>query len=325
MQNPLKQSEAEVEEHNHTPLPYRSWCRHCVRGRGKEMLHCKLEDEAGMPEVHSGLCFLGDEADPAVTVPVFVMREWLTGVTLAAAVPSKSTNSHIARRIVAFRREIGVAHGDLLVRTDQEPAIRSIVEEVGQVRAAEGGGLYVIEQSPVGSSASNGLLERATLSVEQQEDRWSVKVGARHSVVPWLVEYAAVLLNGVQVGKDGRTAFERCKVRKARTLGIEFGEGVLWKRKPIGGALVKVSCMWDDGVYLGLRGPSGELIVSDVTRVWRTRTVQRKAAQDRWRPENVELVRWVPWAAKEDDPKIDGERFCVHRFPACWLVTSSRH
>ena len=71
------------------------------------------------------------------------------------------------------------------------------------------------------------MVERAILSVEQQEDRWGVKVGARHSVLPWLVEYAAVLLNRVEVGKDGKTAFERCKVRRARTLGIEFGEGVL--------------------------------------------------------------------------------------------------
>ena len=81
------------------------------------MPHRKLEDEVGMPEVQADLCFLGDEADPGNTVPVFVMRERLT-MTLAAAVPSKSTNSHIARRIVAFMREIGVAHGDLLVRTE---------------------------------------------------------------------------------------------------------------------------------------------------------------------------------------------------------------
>ena len=48
------------------------------------MLHRKLEDEAGMPEVHADLCFLGDEADPGNTVPVFVMRERLTEMTLAA-------------------------------------------------------------------------------------------------------------------------------------------------------------------------------------------------------------------------------------------------
>ena len=93
------------------------------------MPHRKLDDEAGMPEVHADLCFLGDEADPGNTAPVFVMGERLTGMTLAAAVPKKFTNSHIARRIVAFMREIGVAHGDLPVRIDKEPAIRSIVEE----------------------------------------------------------------------------------------------------------------------------------------------------------------------------------------------------
>ena len=64
--------------------------------------------------------------------------------------------------------KIGVVHGDVLVKTDQEPAIMAIIEEAGRVRAAEGGGRYVIEQSPVGSSASNGIVERAILGVEQQ-------------------------------------------------------------------------------------------------------------------------------------------------------------
>ena len=67
-------------------------------------------------------------------------------------------------------REIGVAHGDLLVRTDQEPAIRSIVEEAGRFLAAEGVGWYVVEQSQVGNSASNSLVERAILSVEEGSD-----------------------------------------------------------------------------------------------------------------------------------------------------------
>ena len=116
-----------------------------------------------------------------------------------------------------------------------------------------------MEQSPVGCSASNGIVERAIQSVEHQmkvlksavESRWGVKIGARHSIVPWLVEYAAVLLNRFEVGRDGRTAFERSKGRKARTLGLEFGEAVLWKRKPVGGSLTKLSCLWDDGIYLG--------------------------------------------------------------------------
>jgi hypothetical protein len=195
MQDPMLPKECDIQNHNLTHLPYRSWCRHCVKGRGKELPHRRLQDEPGMPELHADLCFLGDENDPGNTVPVFVMRERTTRMTLAAVVPSKSTNTYIARRIVAFMKEIGVVHGDVLVKTDQEPAIMAIVEEAGRVRAAEGGGRYVIEQSPVGSSASNGIVERAILGVEQQarvlksalEDRWGVSIGARHSVVPWLV------------------------------------------------------------------------------------------------------------------------------------------
>ena len=61
IQDPRKPSEAEVSEHNLTHLPYRSWCRHCVRGRGKELPHRRLRDEAGMAELHMDLCFLGDE------------------------------------------------------------------------------------------------------------------------------------------------------------------------------------------------------------------------------------------------------------------------
>jgi hypothetical protein len=44
-------------------------------------------------------------------------------------------------------------------------------------------------------------------------------------VVPWLVEYAAVLTNRFEVGKDGKTSFERNKGRAARTLGHRVRRG----------------------------------------------------------------------------------------------------
>ena len=33
-QDPRKPSQSEGDQHNLTHLPYRSWCTHCVRGRG---------------------------------------------------------------------------------------------------------------------------------------------------------------------------------------------------------------------------------------------------------------------------------------------------
>ena len=144
---------------------------------------------------------------------------------MVAAVPSKTTNTCISKRVVAFMKEIGVVHGDVFVRSDQGLVMKAVLSGVGRVRAAEGGGRYVMEQSLVGCSASNGIVERATQSVEHEvkvlksavEGRWGVKIRARHSISPWFLEYAAVLLSPFEVGRDGRTAFERSKGRKART------------------------------------------------------------------------------------------------------------
>ena len=64
--------------------------------------------------------------------------------------------------------------------------------------------------------------------------------------------------------------------KKAKLLGVEFGEGILWKRRPIGGKLARLSCVWEDGVYLGVKGATGEIIVGDAGGIHRTRSIQRK-------------------------------------------------
>ena len=65
----------------------------------------------------------------------------------------------------------------------------------------------------------------------------------------------------------------------------------------------KLSCMWEDGIYLGVKGTTGEMIVGDKKGVWRTRTVRRKTLEERWARENLEMVGGVPWRMGE----IDGE------------------
>ena len=42
VQDPRAYTQAEVDEHNMTHLPYRSWCTHCVRGRGEAHPHHKF-------------------------------------------------------------------------------------------------------------------------------------------------------------------------------------------------------------------------------------------------------------------------------------------
>ena len=45
--SPELPSQAEIDEHNVSHLPYRSWCRFCVMGRGKADFHKKVEDKEG--------------------------------------------------------------------------------------------------------------------------------------------------------------------------------------------------------------------------------------------------------------------------------------
>ena len=78
------------------------------------------------------------------------------------------------------------------------------------------------------------------------------------------------------MGKDGKTAYERSRGKQARMQGMDFGEGILWKRRREGGPLGKLTCMWDDGIYLGVKGSTGEIIVGNEKGVWRTRAVRRK-------------------------------------------------
>ena len=110
------------------------------------------------------------------------------------------------------------------------------------------------------------------------------------------------------MGHDGKTAYERLKGKHARTLGIEFGEAVLWRMRPAGGALGRLSSLWEEGIFLGVRAKSGEIIVGSKTGVWKTRTIQRRPYEDRWNTSTTELVRGVPWRTCEDDPNVDGEK-----------------
>ena len=39
--DPRRPTQAEVDDHNRTHLPYRNWCPHCVQGKGKDLDHRK--------------------------------------------------------------------------------------------------------------------------------------------------------------------------------------------------------------------------------------------------------------------------------------------
>ena len=157
VQDPAEPSAEERRAHSMTHLPFRSWCRHCVRGRGKEEPCRKIEDAQVGPEVHLDFMFRGEETG-GKTLTIVVARERSSKAVMASVAPKKSSGEFIARRVVAFMKELGCDKGQVTVKSDNEPAIQAVVEKFGSVRAAGGGGRMVVESSPVGSSKSNGII-----------------------------------------------------------------------------------------------------------------------------------------------------------------------
>ncbi len=143
-------------------------------------------------------------------------------------------------------------------------------------------------------------------SVRWVQETGGVSIGAKHSVVPWLVEYASYLLNRMELGHDGKTAYERNKGKSATVLGVEFGEKLVWKKKS-GQKMNKINSKWEFGIFVGVRQKSGEIWVATPDGIHKARSVRRIAKQDRWTQDSLEWVRHVPWKRYKDQEDDDGD------------------
>ena len=85
IKDPKLPSPEEEKEHMLTHLPYRSWCVHCVRGKGRSMDHRRSEGERGVREVHLDYCFLGG-ADDEKTKTVIVVKDRDSKTVMASVV-----------------------------------------------------------------------------------------------------------------------------------------------------------------------------------------------------------------------------------------------
>ena len=135
VQDPKLPTPEEVKEHALTHLPYRAWCPHCVRGKGKSMQHRQSKDKPGIREIHVDYCFMGKAEDHRPKC-IVVAKDRETRMVMASVVPLKGASHEFpARRIRAFVNELGCEHVDIIIKSDQEPAIIDLVREVARLRA----------------------------------------------------------------------------------------------------------------------------------------------------------------------------------------------
>ena len=256
MVDPRLPTQKEVDEHNLTHLPYRNWCPICIKAKGKDMDHILVDKERKVSEYCFDYCFPGDEFGYKMTV--LVGKERLSGMKFAITVPMKGSSGKFAvDKALEFIEEVGDSNGRIIVKNDQEPSIQYFIQDMLKAREE---GRTILEESPVKSSGSNGIVERGVQGVEGQiralwlafQDRLGKKIDSRERIVTFIPDYAAYLMNRMEVSKDGKTSYERTKGKKPTILGIEFGEKLLYKVKPTQ-KMEKINVRWEYGIFVGVR------------------------------------------------------------------------
>ena len=113
--------------HNQFHLPYRSWCKWCVMGRGRDLPHRPCDrSEQGVPIVALDFFFIG-EPKVESTVPAVAIRDSTSKALFAHVIPGKGMDYEwTAKQVCADIGRLGYPR--VLIRSDQEPVITALVE-----------------------------------------------------------------------------------------------------------------------------------------------------------------------------------------------------
>ena len=226
--DPRLPSKEEVERHRiGGHVEYRDWCDMCVRARARDMPDYRdRRDTRALPEYSWDYCFPGDEFGHKWTV--LVGRERDTKMVMATTVPSKGGVGRFASdKCWEFMEENGDKVNKVIVKTDQEPSIAYLIKDLVERRED---GRTIVEEAPVESKGSNGIVERTVQEVEGLlrsvylglQERLGRKVSTRERIVAFIPDYVAYLVNRLKKGDDGRVAYERCNGKKPTVMGVEF-------------------------------------------------------------------------------------------------------
>ena len=332
---PLTQPHAptrrQVEEHELTHLPYRSWCLHCRRSRGVSMAHRKTDEEKEEEKERAMTTFAIDytfltedfelltreqadklEDKTKIKDTVMVADDRKTGGAKAHLVECKGNgDTWIARRLAEDLVEFGYAAVDVCIKSDQEPAILEVQARVGELRK---GGRTVPINSPVGDSKSNGRVENTIRRVQGMvrtlrsslESKLGIKIAKGHPLYPWLLEWAADVLTRYSVNSAGRTAVQEIRGSKSARAIAHFGEKVMYMpAQTASGKLGKLDPRYYDGIFLGMRLRSDEIIIGTENGVVKARSVRRYPDGQQWDKELARRIRGTP---RQPVPGVESDK-----------------
>ena len=303
--SPCLPSRAEVEKHECTHYPYRSWCKVCVAAKARELPHARRglngkDEETGLPTIAMDYEHIEDK------ITMLVAKDELSGAVLAYDCECKGPkDAWVVRQLARDLADWGRA--DICLKSDGEAAMLAMQTALASTRTAR----TILRNPPAYNPQTNGAAEKAVQDVTAHvrvlllalEDRLKVKIDVKLPVVKWMIRHAAFLHTRYSVGHDGLTPWRRLTGKNWTGAVVEFGECVLGKlalKKPnldkkAKKTKKKLVARSVEGIYVGLYPRTGEHLISRLDgEVIRVRTVTRMVVQDRWNPDKVLGIRAMP-------------------------------
>ena len=315
VREPGNPSAKERAEHELNHWPYRSWCEACVKGRAVGQQHRSMKGEYAESLVARVLMdygFLheeevtvesehGQEVESKTSMTIMVMLETLCSSVWGYAIEGKGAVSveWLAQQVVEDIETVGLAAERIITKTDQEPAIIQLQQEVAK-RRHEGG--TALEHSRVGDSDSNGRIERAIRDMKGMirtirssvEDKTGKPIKLSDTIVPWIVRHAGYILTRCKVGSDGKTAMQRMKGRKTNAPWVPFGEAVLFKLPKVPKMPGDFRDRFEEGIWVGFITRSGEHLVATDRGVFKVSSVMRRSEDKRWSGDAIQKIQGSP-------------------------------
>ena len=124
MPSPIQPSQAQLDAHNLTHWPYRSWCPHCVAARRQNSPHHRSNSAVTrtIPLLVADYCYVRDHEDKALAT-VLVAKLFPSKLLLCTVVDNKGADEAAVARLAQFIKESGYSH--IAYRSDQAFSMRS--------------------------------------------------------------------------------------------------------------------------------------------------------------------------------------------------------
>ena len=204
---PGEPSSSERKQHELTHLPFRDWCPHCVKAKGRHGPAKKQIDR--QPVIQVDYCFSATNKDLPLQ-KILSAVDVISGLGMAVVVPSKGEIDYSVAELKKFIFECGRTFG--VLQYDQESPLKALCQRV----CSELGGLSLraAPKEHSQSSGSVGQMQRTLYGqlrtlLYQVEHNTGFAIDSNSALYPWAVKHAQWLINRYLVHSDGFTSYFR--------------------------------------------------------------------------------------------------------------------